>query len=494
MKTTSVITNFLYQVCYQILILAFPLITSPYISRILGAEGLGTYSYSYAIAYYFVLISMLGILNYGNRSIARCRDNQDNLNKEFSGIVTLHIILSMGCVMFYILYMLYAANEKLYAFMQLPYVISGLFDITWFYHGIEKFKLTVTRKIFIKIATVILIFVFVKTVDDVWIYCLIMSGSMLLDQIILWAPLKKYVSYTFPSKKEIIKHIKPMLILFIPTIAISLYYYMDRIMIVLLGDKKQLGYYENAENMIKVIRSVIGSLGTVMLPQMSNLTANRNMEQFYKFIKASMRYVMMMALAMSFGLAAVAKVFAPFFWGMEFQISGKLIQILVISVPFSAFANVIRTQYLLPQEKDLEYMLSVLAGAGINLTVNAVLIPKYGASGAAVATALTEVMVCTVQVVAAKKKLPICAYLKDAIPFGILGIGMFMIVYAIGNLVSKPISCLVIQVLVGGVIYGCFAVGILYIKGDALVTVFWHKRIMKGKNINEDDKEYKKRR
>lgn len=486
-KKTNIKTNYLYQVCYQVLILALPLITSPYVSRVLGAEGLGIYSYSYSIAYYFGLISMLGVLNYGNRAIAKCRDNQDELNKEFSGIVTLHIILSLICIMIYLYYAVFIANEQLYALMQTGYVFSGLFDITWFYYGIEKFKLTVVRNTLIKIFTVVLVFLFVKDANDLWIYCAIMAFSILLGQAIMWIPLRKYVSYNWPTKGEIVRHFKPMLILFIPTIAISFYKYMDKIMIGLLSDKIQLGYYENAENIIRVVTSIIGSLGTVMLPQMANLVANKNTEQFYKYIAVSMRYVMIMAFAMSFGLAGIAKVFTPFFWGDAFETSGRLIGILVISVPFVSFANVIRTQFLLPQEKDVEYMVSVILGALVNLVVNTALIPKYGAMGAATATVFAEGTVCIIQSIAVRKNLPIWTYIKDAIPFGVLGLVMFIIVDSIGNIISNQIICLFVQVLVGVVFYGVPTIGVLLNKKDKAAIALRHKIRMKEWNVDENN-------
>ena len=148
---SSIKKNFIYQMIYQILIIILPFVTSPYIARTIGAEGLGTYSYTYSIAYYFVLFSMLGLANYGNRAIAQCRDTQDILNETFSNIVTLHIVFSLICCAVYILYVVFFAQEKLYAGIQFAYVLSGLFDISWFYFGIEKFKLTVTRNIIIKI-------------------------------------------------------------------------------------------------------------------------------------------------------------------------------------------------------------------------------------------------------------------------------------------------------------------------------------------------------
>jgi O-antigen/teichoic acid export membrane protein len=465
-KKSNVKSNFIYQICYQVLILALPFVMSPYVSRVLGADGLGRYSYSYSVAYYFVLFSMVGILNYGNRAIAKCRNDRDMLNREFSGLVTLHIMISGVCTVLYLIYTIFIAKEQLYAITQIAYVLSGLFDITWFYYGIEKFKLTVARNTIIKILTVVLVFMLVREKNDVWVYCVIMSGSMLLSQLTLWVPLKKYVSYVRPSKDDTAKHLKPMMLLFIPTIAISLYKYMDKIMIGILSDKTELGYYENAESLTRVLNTIIGSLGTVMLPQMSNLVANNKMDQFFKYISVSMRYIMVMAFGMSFGLAGIAKTFAPFFWGDDFIRAGEIIQWLVITVPFVSFANVIRTQYLLPKEKDIEYMTSVIAGAAVNLVINAVLIPVYGAVGASVATVFAEMTVCIVQMFAVRKELPVFRYVKDSLPYLLFGIVMYLSVYGLSDKLDNQVLGICLQVVVGIVVYTIPTVMTLYVKKD----------------------------
>lgn len=186
MQKTSIKKNFMYQMIYQILIIILPFVTSPYIARVIGAEGLGTYSYSYSIAYYFVLFSMLGLSNYGNRIIAQNRESQDKLNEVFSNVLAIHMLFSFGCFIIYCIYAFFVAKERVYAIIQTAYVLSGIFDISWFYFGIEKFKLTVTRNTIIKILNVICVFTFVKQPSDLWKYCIIMAFGMLISQITLW--------------------------------------------------------------------------------------------------------------------------------------------------------------------------------------------------------------------------------------------------------------------------------------------------------------------
>ena len=200
MKKSSTKANIIYQTAYDILSMILPLLTSPYIARVLGAEGLGTYSYYYTVANYFVLFSHLGIKNYGNRVIAKHRDNREETNVLFSNLAAVHILVSAVCVAVYGAYILTVdAAVKVYAVIMLAQVLSGLFDISWFYFGMEYFKLTVLRSTVIKIINIVCVFALVKSKGDLWIYCLIMALGMLFSQLALWIPLKKYVSFVRPS-------------------------------------------------------------------------------------------------------------------------------------------------------------------------------------------------------------------------------------------------------------------------------------------------------
>ncbi len=454
MERISIKKNFMYNMTYQILAMILPFITSPYVSRVIGADGLGIFSYSSSVASYFVLFSMLGINNYGNRAIARTRDDDKKLSEVFSNITFLHILISIICCTIYVCYIfILTGNNRMYAAIQSFYVLSALFDISWFYFGIEQFKLTVTRNIVIKILTVIFIFTFVRSADDLWIYCLIMSVGYLISQLTLWLPIKKYVSFVKPELCKMRPHIKPLITLFIPAIAVSLYKYMDKIMIGTLSSTAQLGYYENAEKVINMPLTIITAFGTVMLPKMSNLVVTKNKKESEKYIMTSMEFVMCLAFALAFGLAGVGTIFAPIFWGSEFILSGYLIMGLAVTIPFISFANVIRTQYLIPNALDREYLSSVVAGAVVNVVINALLIKTYGAGGAVVGTIAAEGIVCIWQCWVVRKELPMRMLLRKAIPFLPMGVIMFWLVIMIGFKDGSNISTLVLQVIVGGLLY-----------------------------------------
>ena len=488
MKHSSIKKNFIYQMVYEVVIIILPLATSPYIARVIGPKGVGIYSYHYSVAYYFMLFSVLGLKNYGNRVIAKCRDDRDDLNTVFSNLLTLHLIISFFVTVLYVCYILFFVNdsERIYASILTFAVLSSLFDISWFYFGIEHFKVTVTVNILTKLISFVSIFIFVKSYDDLWIYCLILSLSFFFQQFLLWFPLKRYVTFVKPSAALMVPHLRPMLILFIPSIAVSLYKYMDKIMIGIICDKIQLGYYENAEKVVHIPNTIIGAFGTVMLPRMSNIIDKKDRKETLRYTQISMLYVMWMAYALAFGLASVAKVFVPVFFGEKFIPSGNLIMGLSATIPFMAFANVIRTQFLIPAEKDREYIISLISGAVINLIINYSLLPVYGAMGAAIGTVVTEMAVCLIQCWYVRRDLPIGQYFRQSAIFIVFGIIMFFASYKFGAVFGTNIKTLILQILLGITIY--LSVSIIYlikIKEPTFMTLLHklQKTILFSKNF-----------
>lgn len=474
-KETSIKKNFSYQMIYEVVAISLPLLTSPYTSRVLGAENLGIYSYTYSIAFYFQLFAMLGIKNYGNRAIAQVRDDSVKLCETFSSIVTLHVLNSLIMAGLYAVFIAMTAKNKIYFIIQGLVVLSALLDISWFYFGIEQFKMIVTRSTVFKILNTILIFVFVKERGDLWKYCLILALGTMISQVILWIPLRKYVTYQKTSVRQMVPHIKPMLILFVPSIAVSLYKYMDKIMLGSFCNTEQLGFYDGAEKVINIPMTIITAFGTVMLPKMSNLVARGNASAAYKYIGKSIRYVMCLSFAMTAGLAGVGMTFAPFFFGVEFIPTGRIIMGLALTIPFISFANIIRTQYLIPNEKDKEYVSSIVAGAVINFIINFILISKLAAIGVMIGTIVAEVAVCLIQVWFVRKELPILQYMKNVAPFALYSTLMFVIVYKLKDLSGNYFVTLVIQVLIGTIIYGISCLIHFIITKDEMISYFVNK-------------------
>ena len=473
--------NFIYNIIYQLLILILPLITVPYVSRVLGAEGIGIYSYTYSVAYYFMIIAMLGLNNYGNRTIAKVRDDKEKLSKEFCSIYALQIITSILMIVCYFIYVLIFSNEyKMIAFIQIMYVISSMFDINWFFFGIEKFKLTITRNTIIKILSLVLIFIFVKTPNDVWKYTVILAGSTLFSNIVLFSFLHRYVKFTRIDRKDIFRHFKPNLMMFLPVIAVSIYKMMDKIMLGILSTVTEVGYFENAEKITQVPLAIITALGTVMLPRVSNMLSNKQEKEVKKILNKTMPFIIFLAFPMVFGLVAISKDFSLIFFGNGFEKSGYLIQLLSITIIFLSWGNVIRTQYLIPKERDKEYVISAFLGAIVNFIMNCIFIPKYESIGACFSTIAAEFVVMFYQSWVVRKELPLKEYILNSYGFLLKAIVMFIIILIIGKQIKdNNLLKIVLQVFIGSIVYGLL--NIKYIYNILGIDKFLNKR--KGEKI-----------
>lgn len=459
----SIKKNFLYNAFYNILVLILPLITSPYISRVMGAEKIGIYSYSYSVASYFGLFILLGLSNYGNRTIASVRENKDNLSKTFWSIYIMQIIMAGIVIIAYVGYVMLIADDKLMAWIQLFYIVSVTLDINWFFFGLEQFKLTVTRNTIVKIANVILILLLVKSKEDVYIYGVIIALGHIVSQLFLWWFLRKYIYFVKIKLQDVMIHIKPNLILFIPVIAISLYTTMSKIILGSISSMEAVGFYESSNRLTQIPTMAITSLGTVMLPRMSNLVAQGKKEDAMKYIQKSLIVSVLLSSAMAFGISAVSKEFVPLFYGNGFEKCINIISILVLSSIFMSWANVIRTQYLIPNKKDKVYIISVFSGAVINVCLNLLLIPHFSALGAAIATFFAELSVCAYQTYQVRKELDIKKYLIQSIPILVGGIIMYFITVNVPFIHSNLVTLLV-KIGVGGVVY-LVVIGGYYIKG-----------------------------
>lgn len=472
----SVKKNFIYNFSYQILIMILPLITTPYIARVIGAEGVGIQAYTYSIANYFVLFAMLGINNYGNRSIAMVRENREKLNKKFMSIYLVQVIMSILMIILYSLYIIFISKDnKLILFIQLIYIIGALLDINWFFFGMEQFKLTVVRNTIIKIISVFSIFIFVRESNDLYLYSLILALGNLISQMILWKYIRRYITFIKIEICDVISNIKPILMLFIPVIAISIYKIMDKIMLGSMSNMTQVGFYENSEKIINIPMGVIVALGTVMLPKMSNLYVNGNEEEGKKYIGLSIEFVMLMAVGAMFGLIGVSSILIPIFLGNEFLECINLVSILSITIIFLAWANVIRTQFLIPKQKDRIYIISTILGAAVNLIINLLLIKKYGAIGAAIGTICAEGVVALYQTFMVRNELDIKSYFAKVIFYFIPGIIMCLIVRFIGLRMNISIVTGVIQIIAGGFIYILISLVYLILIKNEIIIKFVRK-------------------
>jgi O-antigen/teichoic acid export membrane protein len=267
--------------------------------------------------------------------------------------------------------------------------------------------------------------------------------------------------FTIPDFSGVKSHVKPNLILFLPTIAVSIYRTMDKIMLGAMANDAELGYYHVCDNIILVPLALITALGTVMLPRMSNMISQNGFdEKSHKLFDYSITFTMFFSTSICMGIMTVAKEFVLVFFGRGYEKCIILFFIILPSCIFMAFANVIRTQYLLPQKMDKQYIVSLFTGAGVNLTLNIILIPHMASVGAAIGTLTAEIVVCIIQAAYVFEEARIGKNIINAIPYVISGIMMFFALYNYVVPVENTIVALLLKIVMGGVLY-LFVLGVL---------------------------------
>ena len=446
--------NTLYNMAYRLFSMLLPLVTAPWLSRAVGTEGVGLYGYAWAISYTFCLVGLLGLENYGPRAIAQVRDDKPALNRTFSAVWKMQLLVAGLTLLTWCGYVAFVAGEERQIAFHLTLMsVSCLVNVDWCLMGLDQFKPIALRNTIVKLLAAAAVFVFVKNPEDLWIYAFVWSLSTFLGCVSCFMSLRGRVKYVPVSWKEALAHLRPCAVLSISVIAVSVYRQMSKVMIGALADMHQTGLYENADKIILCLAGFISAIGTVMLPKVSHMTAQGRMDDVKKHIDASMELVMCMVCALGFGLASVAVEFAPLFYGVDFAESGLLMIPLSMTLLTIGFANVIRTQWVLPQKRDGIFVKSVLTGAAVNILLNALLIPSFGAMGAVAATLAAELSVPAVQFVILRRELPFGRYIRYVLTYSVIGLMMCGVVRLAALLPVGGWLGLAVQVAAGGFAY-----------------------------------------
>lgn len=455
-KAGNIKKNYLYNLVYTLLNTALPLLTMPYLARVVGAEGVGIHAYYYSTAHIFYIIAKLGINNYGTRLISRNRDSA-NLSAVFSSVYYQQVITALiANLAYWSYYFLMARHDPngIFALILGLLVFAGFFDIDWLFSGLEQFKSISRKNILVKTISVALIFLLVKTRDDLWKYTLLIAGSMFFGYLSMWLRLNQLVHFVPVPFKDVLAHLKPNLILVIPVFAVNVYRTMDKIMLGSMSTMIQTGLYENAEKIIYALCGFITAFGTVMMPRITHMIASGQKQEMDRYRALSMEFMMTLMIAMCAGLLAVGNRLAVILFGAQFQGSGPLLMALSLTLPIIGWANVIRSQYVIPQGLDRLYVITVVSGAVVNLIVNALLIPRMAAMGAVIGTICAEGIIPIMQFLLLRKEIAYGPLVKKSLIALVSGILMYAVVRLMERLPLTGNALLAAQVCVGMITYG----------------------------------------
>lgn len=450
----KVIKNYLYNVVYQILLLLVPLITVPYISRVLGPELVGINSYTNSWMTFFMLVGQMGIALYGNREVAYHRENPIERSKIFWGIELLQVITITCALIAYLgAVLLFSTTFKEYFLLQSFWIIAAGVDVSWYFMGVENFQRIVFRNMLVKLASVALIFLVVKGNNDLGKYIALLGLSNLVGNLTLWPYLKDEIKWVPISTWHPFRHFYPALLLFVPTITIQVYLVVNRLMLGRMSTQSQLGQFQYTDQIIKVILAVVTASGQVMLPHIANKFSKGDVKGIRDSLYNSFDFITAIAIPMMFGIMAIAKQFAPWFLGKQFNDAGILMMIEAPVILFIGWSNVTGTQYLMPINRTKEYTVSVTVGAVINVIANLFLIALWGARGATLATDISEFAVAAVQLVYIRQTISRRKLFGQMWKYLLSGGIMFIITYRLAMIMNMTIPNLAIEVIIGAVIY-----------------------------------------
>ena len=456
----SVKRNVSYQIIFRILTIITPLVTSPIISRAFGASGIGLYSATIAYVTYFTLFAMLGVEKYGNRAIAAVQSDRDKRSELFISIYSVQVISSTIAILAYYLSFVFIHKTRWnLAVIQSLWLFSYLADINWFFFGMEEFKLTVIRSTVIKIITVLLIVVFIRTPNDLYLYATIMGGGALLGQLVLWRHLGKYIYFSFPKWNNVKQHIFPILKLYIPVIAISIFRLMDKSMLDMLSTEESVGYYYSADKVVNIPLGLVTAVSTVMLPRVANMLHEKSIKDVRIILGKSIELTIILVSAVSFGIAAIAKEFVPVFFGVGYEPCVLLVYWFVPVLIIKTLEDIICSQYLIPAHMDNLYIVALFGGAAANIICNYFLIKQFAALGAVLGTLVAETVVLIIQLCNVKE-IPFLNLFFRQCQYVLFGFIMFITVRFSAQFINLSDAMkTVILVGIGGSIYMllCFA-------------------------------------
>ncbi len=417
MKQKSMASNFVFNMLYNAMNLLFPLITIPYVSRALLPGGIGKVNYALNIVTYFMILAQLGIPKYGVREIAKARDDKKELSQTFFEIFSINFVsTAVALVLYY---------SIILGFQPFPgrteiFLVAGLslafnfMNCDWLYTGLEEYRYVTVRSFLVKLTSLVLILLFVKSVDDAIIYALVycvgIGGNHLFNVI----HARKYLCWPSASF-QLKRHLRPIVVLLSTNIAVELYTQLDTTMTGMICGDECVGYYTNTAKLMRLVVTMITTVGAILLPRLSYHYKNGNRDIFNDYIAKALKIILYFSIPAMIGIFFLSEPIVRIALGEEFLPSSITLKILCFLIPVLAVGNLFGSQILMITNHEAKLMKSVMAGAVVNLILNSFLIPIYQQNGAAIGSVIAELTVMTLQICYASKYVSICVGKKYVI-------------------------------------------------------------------------------
>lgn len=455
LKKNSLHKNYFLQIANTLIVNVIPIFTIPYLTRVLGPDNLGYYSYLASIVSYFVLFANLGSASYGIREVAYSQASKEEYSEKFCSIQLMRTIIGSGVLFVYLIFCLFFNADKIVLFILALNILNVIVDISWFYSGLEDFSTVVRRTMIIKVLYVLALFLTVNSIDDFHRYVLIEVGALICTSISLWKGIRKRIIFSLKSAPW--HHFRNFISFFIPALAIQLYTVVDKTMIGIFAvdTYNENAYYEFAQNIVRSCLFICTALTTVSSPRISFSIASHDYEQMRNRLYFSYRFVWFTALPICVILWFIAPVFVPAYFGPGYDKVAILIRVLCPLVPIIGLSTTSGNQFFMPMDYVKFQSISLITGSIVNICLNLILIPKYASIGASIASVIAEFSVSTMQLVFIHHcdQLKIWKILGSSFKYIIACIVMIIVYSFITPFFSTGIISAAIMALIGVVVY-----------------------------------------
>ena len=476
----SVRLNFVMSMAYQVLVVILPMITAPYVARVLGADKSGIYSFTASYQTYFSMFAALGTVSYGSREIARNRKDRPLRSKLFWEIELMTVLTSTVSIIAFIAFIASRDRYQIYYIPQVMAILAVMFDISWFFTGIEEFRYIVTKNAVFKLLGAVMIFALVHKPENLLIYIIILSASTMLGNMSMWIHMPRFLDPVDFRTLKIRRHLKETLVYFIPSVATSVYTVLDKTLIgEITRNEAENGCYDKVVQIINIMKALtLTALNSVLGARISFLFAEKKYDEIRRRIETSINYILFMGLAIGFGLAGVAPRFIPWFLGPGYDRSVMMLIMMSPIVVIIGVSNCLGSQYYTPSGKRAQSARFIIAGSVVNLILNLILIPRFWGYGAIAASLIAELTITILYITFAGESFHPVVLLRDGWKKLIAAALMFAAVRLIDPYFNSNFIALVCEVCLGGAIY----IAVQFILRDTFMTGFCMdtvKRVLK---------------
>lgn len=447
--------NFILNTMFQILRLLSPLVVTPYVSRILGVDGIGIFSYTYSIEYYFAMFAVLGTTAYGAREISRYRDEPETMSQLFWEIWLMTFTTSLISIVAWGVVVFAGGEYRLYFAILTFYLLAAMFDISWFYTGLEKFPIIVIRNMALKVVEIALVFLLVKRADQLYIYFLIMAGGTFLGNASLWLGMKKNLKRVSWRTLRPYRHFKNTLVFFLPTIATSIYTVIGKTLIgAITKSEIESGIYEQTTKIVEIIKAVaVVSLNTVLGPRNSYLHKKGELEQIRSNLRGSMDFILLMSIGATCGVIGIADLFVPWFFGAGYEPVILLLRALSPIVVIIAISYTVGSQYYEPVGLRLKSAKYLMVGSVCSVLMNLILIPIFKSLGAVIGSLVSETIISVLYIMNCSGYMTWRALLAMSWKKLLAGVSMACILVWRASLMMATTTNVLMLVVLGAAIY-----------------------------------------